>query len=123
MYASVLLLSTALGQLPPPTPVPPVPPQEIQPALPVSVVPTPPPMKPITLAEFATSFKPVPGTYEITFLHPIKKCPVTVCFTLPADCGCPKICVRKHTIEFDYGHHHDVRIHFRLCGKVSVVTH
>jgi hypothetical protein len=76
-------------------------------------------VKPITLAEFAATFKPEPGTYEITFLHPRKKCPVCVTFTLPP--GCPKMCVYRNEIVFDYGKH-KVDVRFRLFGKVSVIT-
>ncbi len=115
MVACALLLSATLtaGQLPPP-----VPPQEVAPVIPAAPVQT----KLITLDEFAATFQPLPGTYEIMFLHPIKKCPVNVTFTLPADCGCPKTRVRKHEIVFDYGGKHDVDIHFRLFGKVTVTT-
>lgn len=120
MNASALFLTAALSvsqppggaDLPPPTPI----------TLPTA--PVPPPAvapRPISLEEFASTFKPLPGTYEITFIHPRKKCPVNVTFTLPADCGCPRMRVTKHEIEFDYGKH-QVEIRFRLFGKVSVIT-
>ena len=73
---------------------------------------------PITLSDFARSFKPAPGTYKVTFLHPVKCCPVEVCFTLP--CGCPHVCVGKRELVFDYGCQ-QVAIRFKLlCGGVRV---
>src|SRR5262249_9693354 len=65
---------------------PPVPQQEV--VVPTTPVPPPTVVRPLTLAEFAESFKPAPGTYEVVLLHPDTCCPVKVCFTLP--CGCPK---------------------------------
>jgi hypothetical protein len=115
-----LTAAFSLGQtpvpdvLPPPTPI-------VVPVVPALPAPPMVPARPITLAEFAATFKPAPGTYEIVFLHSRKKCPVTVCFTLP-DCGCPKVCVGKHSITFDYGTK-EVEIRFKLFGKVAVVTH
>ena len=117
MYACALYLSAALSlsqpppvpELPPPTPI----------VLPATPAVPPPVVRPITLEEFAATFKPLPGTYEITFIHPRRKCPVCVTFTLPP--GCPKMCVSKHEIVFDYGKC-EVDIRFRLFGKVSVTT-
>jgi hypothetical protein len=120
MLTGALYLSAVLTLGQPPA----VPPGETLPPPTPLVLPAPPPTllaKPITLAEFACSFQPLPGTYEITFIHPIKKCPVCVTFTLPADCGCPKMRVGKCKIVFDYGTH-EVDIRFKLFGKVAVVT-
>lgn len=78
-------------------------------------------VKAMTLAEFASSFQPAPGTYEVLLVHPRSGCAVPVCFTLPEGC-CKKVCVRRHELAFDYGCQ-DVRIHFRLCSRVKVSYH
>jgi hypothetical protein len=121
MLTGALLLSTTLALGQPPA----IPPGETLPS-PTPLLPTAPlppvvPAKPMTLAEFACTFQPLPGTYEVTFIHPIKKCPVCVTFTLPANCGCPKMHVGKCKIVFDYGTH-EVDIRFKLLGKVAVVS-
>jgi hypothetical protein len=102
-------LSTARAQLPtlpPPTPVPDVP-------APGTVVPV------LTVAEFARSFQPAPGTYEVVLMHPFTNCPVKVCFTLPP--GCPKSVKMHHRrrLEFDYAKR-DVNLIFDRRGGVKV---
>ena len=91
---------------PPPAATPPVPPP--------AVVRVP------TLEEFAATFRPAPGSYEVTILHSRSGCPVTVCFTLPP--GCPKVCVHRHQIDFEYPCE-DVRIRCQIGGKVKVSYH
>jgi hypothetical protein len=85
------------------------------------MAPVPPPPPTVvavpTLEEFAATFRPAPGTYEVTFLHTRSCCPVTVCFTLPP--GCPKVCVHKHQLDFEYPCE-DVRIRCQIFGKVKV---
>jgi hypothetical protein len=71
----------------------------------------------MTHREFAAAFKPLPGRYEVTLMHPGSNCPVTVCFNLPE--GCPRVVVRHREILFDYGRH-EVEIRFALFGKVKV---
>jgi len=71
-----------------------------------------------TVEEFFGRFKPCPGNYEVVVLHPHKKVPVRVCFTLP-DCQLQRYEVNRRTVEFDYGKI-EVRIIFRLFGKVDV---
>lgn len=91
---------------------------------PVEAAPLPAPIIhdeiiPITICDFARAFKPQCGSYEVVFLHPVKCCPVTVCFDLPN--GCPTVRVGKRSIVFDYGKCGCVTINFRiLCGRVSV---
>jgi hypothetical protein len=88
---------------------------------PAPVVPAPPAVVRVpTLEEFAATFRPVPGTYEVTILHSRSGCPVTVCFTLPP--GCPKVCVHRHQIDFEYPCE-DVRIRCQIGGKVKVSYH
>jgi hypothetical protein len=102
-----LVPAQSFDLLPPPTPMP---------AL------APAPVRPVTIGEFAATFRPAPGNYEVVFVHPVTCCPVKVCFTLP--CGCPKVKISKRMIVFDYGRHHVVRIRFKLLGGgVAVASH
>ena len=84
--------------------------------------PAPPPIvvQAPTLEEFAASFKPAAGTYEVTILHSRTCCPVTICFTLPP--GCPKVCLHRHQLDFEYPCE-DVRIRCQIFGKVKVSYH
>ena len=86
------------------------------------VAPAPPPVavRVPTLEEFAASFRPAPGTYEVTILHSRSGCPVTACFTLPP--GCPKVCAHRHQLDFEYPCE-DVRIRCQIGGKVKVSYH
>ncbi|MGE3803122.1 MAG: hypothetical protein AB7K24_00460 [Gemmataceae bacterium] len=108
-----VVLSTSLGQapvLPAPTPL----------AAPAPIVMTGPIVldKPISHYDFARMFQPAPGNYEICFIHPVKCCPVKVCFCLPP--GCPKVCVGKRSLCFDYGNC-EVTIQFKiLFGRARV---
>jgi hypothetical protein len=77
------------------------------------------PAPPMTHHEFAQVFKPLPGKYEVSLIHPGSKCPVTVCFTLPE--GCPQVKVHRRDLVFDYGRH-EVHIRFALGGRVKVTA-
>jgi hypothetical protein len=95
-----------------------VPPVGTQPRVvqerPPAVVVTRPP----TLDEFAASFKPAPGKYEVVIQHPVTCEPVKVCFCLPE--GCPKkVHVYRREIDFDYGRT-EVSIRFIRDGRVRV---
>lgn len=107
---------------PPPVPgePPPVPVQDIplpaprplgaQPAVTVARAPTP--------GEFASSFRPLPGTYKVVLQHPVTCAPVEVCFTLPP--GCPRrVRVRPRELDFVYPGH-TVSIRFVHNGTVRV---
>jgi hypothetical protein len=110
MTACLLCLCLTAAQAPPPPGnVPPAPTPSVSPVVP----------RPLTLEEFGATFQPVPGTYEVLFLHPCSKKPVTVTFTLPP--GNPKMKIDKREIEFDYGKF-EVRLRFRIFGRVAVVT-
>lgn len=74
---------------------------------------------PMTLEHFAKCFQPTPGTHHVCIIHPVTCQPVKVCFTLPAGCGCPKVCVHRRSIEFDYGRR-EVEINFLRNGTVDV---
>jgi hypothetical protein len=76
------------------------------------------PARPLTLGEFANSFKPIAGCHEVLLVNPVTCCPVLVKFTLP--CGCPKVCVSRHEVKFDYGRS-VVRIRFRVRGRLAVI--
>lgn len=118
MNASLLCayfaMSTWAGQTPPPLPAePPILP-------PPSVLTSPAPASAFTLRDFAKSFTPAPGDYEVILLHPTKCYPVKVCFTLPP--GCPKVHVTKRQLEFDYGKR-EVRIRFPILGDGARVSY
>lgn len=74
--------------------------------------------RPPTHREFAGSFLPRPGTYEVTLLHPATGEPCVVCFTLP-NAGRCKVKVDDDEIEFDYDGC-EVEIHFKRDGRVVV---
>jgi hypothetical protein len=76
------------------------------------------PVRALTLAQFAAAFKPAAGCHEVLLVNPVTCCPVLVRFTLP--CGCPKVCVSKREVMFDYGRT-KVRIRFRIRGRLAVV--
>jgi hypothetical protein len=89
--------------------VQPPPPQPVSPAVPA-----------VSIAEFARTFKPAPGTYDVCLIHPRNKCPVKFSFTLPE--GSPrKVKVYPRQLVFDYGKHW-VKIRFALRGKVRVTS-
>jgi hypothetical protein len=78
----------------------------------------PPRTKALTLAEFATSFEPKPGTYDVELLHPGTKQPVQVSFSLPS--GKPRaVRLKRREIVFDYGRE-SVAIRFLIGGRVQV---
>ncbi len=114
-----------IQQPPPPVIVQPPPPQPlVQPPPPQQlVVPPPPavvlPTKPLTHAEFARIFQPLPGTYSVVLVHPGSGAPVPVTFTLPA--GNPRVRVLHRNLIFDYGRH-EVDIRFAIHGKVKVIA-
>jgi hypothetical protein len=98
---------------------------EPAPAVPVDQLPAPTPLpspavKAMTVEQFAESFKPQGGKYEVLLIHPKSGCPVKVCFALPP--GCPtKVRWTKHVLEFDYGRE-SVRIRFYHNGDVKVIS-
>ena len=69
------------------------------------------------LAEFAKSFQPKGGSYELMIQSPVTKEPTTVRFTLPE--GTPKnVQVNGRSIEFQYGQRQFVRIEFDKEGAL-----
>jgi hypothetical protein len=116
------------GEAPPPDVAPPPGvPLEIAPPGPPVPLPGPGPVlpppghgRPMTVKEFACSFRPACGSYELVLEHPYTHCPVKVCFRLPD--GCPKVghkkCIREK-VEFDYGKH-EVTLVFYRNGRVKV---
>lgn len=97
----------------PPSQQPPQPPTVIVPSTSMAVA-----RIPITHYEFAKAFVPIPGRYEIDFIHPgICKKVVHVCFTLPP--GQPCVRTHKRSLEFDYGSCR-VEVRFTLFGNVRV---
>ncbi len=100
---------------PPPKPKSPPPPQpDLREPAPVQ------PERPPTLQEFAKSFQPKAGNYELTLLNPVTQQPTVVRFTLPD--GTPRrVNASERQIEFDYGPRKYVRLHFDRDG-VEVTT-
>ena len=94
-----------------PLPLAPVETITIVPGAPIGV-------RPPTLEEFAASFQPAPGRYEVVLLNPETCCPVKVCFCLP--CGCPKVRVHEKSLVFHYGLLDNVAIRFHHDGSVTV---
>lgn len=113
---------SSAGDLVPTVDVPPgvTPPMVVLPKTDLTpVLPSPTPVKAMTLPEFAGSFKPAAaGTYKVVLIHPVTCCPVTVCFTLP---GCPQT-VRLHDqrVTFHYGLGKNVILQFNSDGGVTV---
>ncbi|GIW79327.1 MAG: hypothetical protein KatS3mg105_1134 [Gemmatales bacterium] len=122
MSTIVMSLALTLAQNPPPLPAPhPLPPGGTVPA-PAPIVVAGPTIidQPISHYEFARVVKPLPGKYDVCFLHPTKCCPVRVCFTLPP--GCPCVRTEKRRLIFDYGHC-CVTIRFRILFKSAHVIY
>ena len=125
VFVRAPFVTVHVGQpLPPPVAIPvdapavPMPPVQVDP--PAVPVPQPAPalVRPPTLEEFAASFHPAPGHYEVVLLNPETCCPVKVCFTLP--CGCPKVRVHEKSLVFHYGLLDNVAIRFHHDGSVTV---
>src|SRR5580700_4915812 len=49
----------------------------------LSPQPRPAPASPMTLDQFAKSFQPRAGTYQVTLINPVNRTPANVSFTLP----------------------------------------
>jgi hypothetical protein len=74
----------------------------------------------MTLQQFAASFKPRGGSFDVDLINPVTKQPTKVHFTLPE--GTPKrVIVNAQEVEFRYGLLHFVRIEFDRDGA-QVVT-
>jgi hypothetical protein len=98
-------------------PFPPGPPASPQPGPAPATIPPPAP-RALTPGEFAASFKPGPGNYEVVLLHPRSGQPVQVNFALPP--GEPrKVHVSRLHLIFDYGRQ-EVTIRFLLGGRVRI---
>ena len=113
---SMSVASTAQAQLSLDQPPIPVDPPQAVPTLPPPAVL---PVRPMTLSEFASAVKPVPGRYEVVLQHPKTRCPVKVCFNLPPGC-IRKVRVNSRRIEFVYARQRDVVIRFLRNGTVLV---
>lgn len=69
---------------------------------------------------FARDFRPCPGRHHIAIIHPVTKCPVEVCFTLP-DRKLKEVEVHRREIEFKFGLGcHKVELEFKRDGTVRV---
>lgn len=122
VVSAASLLSAQFAPSLPGSPYGPLPAPQVVPNLPPPAVALPPaivPVRPITVSEFAASFKPLPGRYEVLLIHPKTCCPVKVCFTLPPGC-IRKVAVNGHKVAFVYKCQHDVVIRFLHNGNVWV---
>lgn len=73
----------------------------------------------MTPHEFACTFKPECGSYEVVLIHPCTGCPVRVCFTLRPCCR--GVIDHGNRLEFDYGCFlKDTVIRFNRNGGVHV---
>jgi len=72
----------------------------------------------ISLRDFARSFRPEPGDWAVTFVHPRTGELVDVYFTLPHD-DLEDINLERDEIEFEYDDQ-EVKIEFRRDGRVRV---
>jgi hypothetical protein len=71
-----------------------------------------------TLSEFAATFQPKGGRYEIEIEHPLTGQPVKVSFALPE--GAPRrVSVHRRELDFEY-RGKEVSIRFLRGGEVRV---
>lgn len=90
-----------------------LPPQPINP--PVQFQPAPQQaVQAMTIEDFARTFQPKAGQYEVTLLNPLTREPNVVRFTLPT--GTPRVDVFRRDIEFRYPGRTFVRIEFDRDG-------
>jgi hypothetical protein len=97
----------------PPQPV--NPPAQFQPAPPIQIQPAPQQaVQAMTIEDFARTFQPKAGQYEVTLINPLTREPNQVRFTLPD--GTPRVSVFRRDIEFRYPGRGFVRIEFDRDG-------
>jgi hypothetical protein len=117
---------------PPPRPVvvvePVPPPVVVVPQPPPAVIVTPAPQPTVVLTrpqshyEFARTFAPAPGTYDVVLVNPRTNVAARVNFTLPP--GHPRVVAERNGVLFEYlNHHKDVEIRFPIGGQVRVIYH
>jgi hypothetical protein len=92
-------------------------PQPPPPMAPLGATPAPGGVRPMTVKDFAATFRPSEGTHQAVLVHPATGQPVNVQFTLPA--GNPEVRVTGKKLEFDYGKT-EVDIRFSSNGSVKV---
>jgi len=114
-----LCLATDVAAQPPPETIFPVP----APGTAIAPPPPPtflPPKRPPTLDEFLCTFVPLPGTYEVTIIHPVTKKPVCFAFQLP-NCPLKKVHRCMNRVTFEYCNKSSVTLIFRIIsGRVDV---
>lgn len=87
------------------------PPQDYSPPQPTRATQTP------TLEQFAKTFQPKAGSYQVSIVSPVTNQPTPVRFTLPE--GNPRqVHLRGNEIEFEYGFRRFVRIEFDNEGAM-----
>jgi len=111
---------------PPPVVVVPVVPSPEPPLVAVPAVPAPeapavpaaPPAAPLSHYEFARTFQPAPGSYDVVLTHTRTLAPVRVSFTLPP--GTPRVRALPHALVFEYPNRQEVEVRFAVGGQVRV---
>jgi hypothetical protein len=100
-----------LPNTPPPVPNTPPAPNNDNPPQPAKAAAVP------TLEQFAKSFQPKGGSYEVSIVNPVTNQPTPVRFTLPE--GSPRrVDLHRNEIEFYYGIRRFVRIEFDNEGAM-----
>jgi hypothetical protein len=116
-------------QLPEAGPVLPAPQPPVAEELPVPgspaplVIPAPKgipvlPPRYMTHREFAATFRPYPGNYEVTLIHPYTRRPVLVRFSLPPG-RIKEVDADPSELRFDYGSW-ELEVHFKRDGRVTL---
>jgi hypothetical protein len=91
------------------TPAKPVVPPAALPAIPVRA---------LSHREFAATFRPFPGNYEVLLIHPYTHRPVKVCFSLPPG-RIKEVDADHNELRFDYGSW-ELEVHFKRDGRVAL---
>ncbi len=71
----------------------------------------------LTLEQFANTFQPKGGNYDVSIVSPVTNQLTQVRFTLP-DGNPRRVHIRRNEVEFDYGVRHFVRIEFDNEGAM-----
>jgi hypothetical protein len=107
---------------PPPVVAVPVVPAPEPPVFAVPGVPAPEPAvpapAPLSHHEFARTFQPAAGSYDLTLTHSRTFAPVRVSFTLPP--GTPRVRALPHALVFEYPNRQEVEVRFAVGGQVRV---
>lgn len=76
------------------------------------------PVRYMTHREFAATFRPYPGNYEVMMIHPYTRRPVMVRFSLPPG-RIKEVDADHNELRFDYGSW-ELEVHFKRDGRVAL---